>query len=205
MPNDLGLNVPGRDGRSDRPGRFYMAMLAAVIAVLLALVMMFGFGEKRASRADTGGLSAKKLEALALKFEDQKLPEAAARAWTEYLGAAGLDDKDAAQIWFRVGKLHQEATDYERAVEAYYRSEALAKVPDLETELGKRTTECLEAMGKFASLDQALVERTAITPKARARSASACSRSAARARRTSSRRSRRKSVGRPSSATRCTM
>lgn len=162
MRNDLGLNVPGRGDRSDRPGRFQMALIAAVIAVLLALVMMFGFGEKRASRAETGGLSAKKLEALALKFENQKLPEAAARAWTEYLGAASLGDEEAAQVWFRVGKLYQEGTDYERAIEAYYRSEALAKVPDLETELGQRTTACLEAMGKFAAADQNLVERTAV-------------------------------------------
>lgn len=162
MPNDLGLNVPGRGDRNDRPGRFVIGLIALIIIVGLVIALFFNFGGKRASRLDTGGLSTKKLETLALKFENQKLPEAAARAWTEYIGAAGLNDTETAKIWFRVGKLYQEATDYERAIEAYYRSEALAKVPDLETELGQRTTACLEAMGKFAAADQNLVARTAV-------------------------------------------
>ncbi len=110
----------------------------------------------------SSGLSAKKLEALALKFENQKLPEAAARVWTEYLGAARLGDESAARIWFRVGKLYQDSHEYERALEALYRSEALAKVSEIEPEIATRAAECLEAMGKFAALDEALAERTAI-------------------------------------------
>ncbi|RJR30657.1 MAG: hypothetical protein C4574_02030 [Candidatus Latescibacterota bacterium] len=161
MRNDLDLSVPGRNGRSDRPSRPVMIMLATVIAILLALVAVFGMNSERRG-ASRSGLSAKKLEALALKFENQKLPEAAARAWTEYAGAARLSDKEAARIWFRVGKLHQEANAYEQAIEAYYRSEALAALPELEPEIGTRTAECLEAMGKFAALDRVLAERTSI-------------------------------------------
>ena len=161
MRNDLDLSVPGRNGRSDRPSRPVMIMLATVIAILLALVAVFGMNSERGG-ASQSGLSAKKLEALALKFENQKLPEAAARAWIEHIGASRLGDEEAARIWFRVGKLHQEANAYEQALEAYYRSEALAALPELESEIGTRTAECLEAMGKFASLDRALADRTSI-------------------------------------------
>ena len=134
-----------------------------LVIVALALWFFFGAGaERKRGGGDSSGLSGKKLEELALKFEDQKLSGAAARAWAEYLESARPGDEDAARIWFRVGKLYQEASDYERALEAYYRSEALAKLDELESEISKRTAECLEALGKFAALNYELEERTAV-------------------------------------------
>ena len=162
MPNDLNLRVPGKNGRGDRPGRPAMIMIAAAVALLVVFVAFLGFGDKRGSRFESSGLSAKKLEALALKFENQKLPEAAARAWTEYLGAAKLGDEAAARIWFRVGKLHQDSHEYGPALEAYYRSEAIARVEEIEQEISTRTVERLEAMSKFTAPPEALADRTAI-------------------------------------------
>jgi hypothetical protein len=138
-------------------------IVAAVVALTLAAGLFFGAGgEKRGRGGASSGLSGKKLEELALKFEDQKLPGAAARAWTEYLESTRPGDEDAARIWFRIGKLHQEGSDYERALEAYYRSEALAEVDDLRDEISKRTAECLEGLGKFAALNYELESRTAL-------------------------------------------
>ena len=114
-------------------------------------------GEHRTRSAGSSGLSGKKLEELALKLEDQKLSGAAARTWIEYLETARPGGEEAARIWFRVGKLHQDASEYEPALEAYYRSEALAKIDELEPEISKRTADCLEALGKFAALNYELV------------------------------------------------
>ena len=131
--------------------------------VALALWFFFGRAPRENGRGgDSSGLSGKKLEELALKFEDQKLSGAAARAWTEYLESARHGDEDAARIWFRIGKLYQDGGDNERALEAYYRSEALAKIDELEPEISKRTAECLEALGKFAALNYELESRTAV-------------------------------------------
>ncbi|MCX5753021.1 MAG: hypothetical protein NTW97_05165 [Candidatus Krumholzibacteria bacterium] len=134
------FTLPPRDDQNTRPSRTLMMAVAGLVAITLALGLFFGFGGERKGRGgDSSGLSDKKLEELALKFEDQKLSGAAARAWTEYLESARPGDEDAARIWFRVGKLYQEGGDNERAIEAYYRSEALAKIDEIEPEISKRT------------------------------------------------------------------
>jgi tetratricopeptide (TPR) repeat protein len=157
------FTLPPRDDQNTRPNRILIVVVAGLVAITLALGLFFGFGGERKGRGgDSSGLSGKKLEELALKFEDQKLSGAAARAWTEYLDSARPGDEDAARIWFRIGKLYQEGGDSERALEAYYRSEALAKIDELEPEISKRAAESLEALGKFAALNYELESRTAL-------------------------------------------
>jgi hypothetical protein len=162
MTNDLNLSVPTKNNRGGKPGSTVVIFLAVFVAVVIVLAVFFGMGRRGAGPSATSGLTAKKLEELALKFENQKLPEAAARTWKEYVAVARLGDEESARIWFRIGKLHQESNEYEQALEAYYRSEAHAALDELEPEISTRTAECLEAMGKFTALDQALAERTAI-------------------------------------------
>lgn len=161
MRNDLGLSVPTKEGRNvHRSGiEIILAVSLAVVLVLMVFLM-----SRRHSELSymTGGLSADRLKALSLRFEDQKLSKAAARSWTEYIAVSRMGNEETARIWFRIGKLYQEANDYENALEAYYRSEALATLKDIEPEIAKRSAECLENLGKFTALDRALSERTAI-------------------------------------------
>jgi hypothetical protein len=157
------FTLPPRDGRDGRPNRIVVSILAVVIAVALAGAIFFlANGKRRPRSTASSGLSGKKIEELALKFESQKLSGAAARAWAEYLGSARPRGEDAARIWFRIGKDYQDSGDYERALEGYYRSEAIAKLADLEDEISRRTAECLEGLGKFAALNYELESRTAV-------------------------------------------
>ena len=157
------FTLPPRDDQNVRPRRTVALVAMLLVIVALALWFFFGPGAERKGRGgESSGLSGKKIEELALKFEDQKLSGAAARAWTEYLESVRPSGDDAARIWFRIGKLYQEGGDNERALEAYYRSEALAKIDELEPEISKRTAECLEALGKFAALNYELESRTAV-------------------------------------------
>jgi hypothetical protein len=157
------FTLPPRDNQNVRPSRTVALIVMSLVIVALAMWFFFGAGAERKGRGGgSSGLSGKKLEELALKLEDQKLSGAAARAWTEYLASARHGDEDAARIWFRIGKLYQEGGDSERALEAYYRSEALATIAEIEPEISKRTTECLEALGKFAALNYELESRTAV-------------------------------------------
>ena len=111
-------------------------------------------------------LSAGALKALAMRAEKQGLADVSAAAWTEYLQAAGASSEEAAKVWYRVGKLHQEVGNHADALNSYYRSEGFAKAPELETEIARRTQECLEAMGKFAALKYDLAERVSLDEQA---------------------------------------
>jgi len=163
MDRNPNFTLPPRDDRDGRPNRIALFIVAAVVAATLAFAGYFvANGKHQMLSAGSSGLSGKKLEELALKLEDQKLSGAAARTWTEYVRTVRPGSEEAARIWFRVGKLRQDASDYERALEAYYRSEALAKIDELEPEISKRTAECLEALGKFAALNYELESRTAV-------------------------------------------
>lgn len=161
MDRNPSFNLPPREDRDSRPNRIAIMIVAAAIALTLALGLLLGNRGGRGGSPASSGLSEKKIEELALKLENQKLPGAAARAWTEFLESSRPGGEEAARIWFRIGKLHQEGSDFERAIEAYYRSEAIAKLDELEPEISKRTSECLEALGKFAALNYELEERTA--------------------------------------------
>jgi len=163
MDRNPNLTLPPRDGGTGRSNRMGMLIVGGVIGLALAIgITSMEKRERRAQAEVSPGLSNKKLEELALKLEEQKLSGAAARAWIEYLQAVRPGGDEAARIWFRVGKLHQDANEYEPALEAYYRSEAVAKIDELEPEISKRTADCLEALGKFAALNYELESRTAV-------------------------------------------
>jgi hypothetical protein len=162
-PGESPFSLPPREDRDGRPSPVIIAIVTAAVALALALAVFFGAGrERRGNALSSSDLSAKKLESLALKLEDQRLSGAAARTWTEYLESKRPGADESARVWFRIGKLYQEEGDNERALEAYYRSEAIARVDELSPEISKRTAECLEALGKFAALNYELEERTAV-------------------------------------------
>lgn len=99
---------------------------------------------------------------LALKLEKQGLTESAVAAWQAYLAAKGDDAAKAAEIWYRIGTLWQDAGSHERALAAYYTSESFGTLPNLESELGRRVQECLETLGRFAALRYELKDRTTV-------------------------------------------
>lgn len=100
--------------------------------------------------------------ALAQRLERQGLAEQAARAWEQYLAQTPMDAEKAAKLWYRVGTIQQDARRYDEALASYYRSESLAKVPVLETEITRRSQECLEALGNYSGLRRNLEERTSV-------------------------------------------
>ncbi len=164
MSDDLNLNLHRDRSHPKGPGRAVVVLLVLVLAVGIANVVLVLRPEEQ-RKITIGGLSRESLEELALKFEKQNLPGAAARAWIEYLDATKPPAGERARIWYRVGKIYQNGGDYERALEAYYRSEGIAECDELATEIGRRTAECLENLGKFAALRFELEERTAFAPE----------------------------------------
>lgn len=156
---NLSLHRPGNGG--NRPGRV-VAILLAVVIVLGALQLVFVLRRTSGGDAGRNGLPGKQLEEVALRLEKQGLAGPAARAWIDYMAAARPGRKDASRIWYRVGKMYQAHGDYERALEAYYRSEGTAGLEEIEAELSRRIAECLEGLGKFAALRLELEDRTSL-------------------------------------------
>jgi parvulin-like peptidyl-prolyl isomerase len=109
-----------------------------------------------------GALDAERERALAATLQDRGLKESAAETWLKYLEAKKLDAGERATVYYQVGKLFQEAGDFERALVNYYRSEAAAKVEDFQLELSRRKRECFRRLGNIAGLNQELAAMTAL-------------------------------------------
>lgn len=164
MTDDLNLTLRSNQPGPGGPGRTVVVLLVLVLAVgIIDVVLTLRPEEKRS--ISVGGLSRENLEEIALKLEKQNLPGAAARAWVEYLDATKPARDERARIWYRIGKIYQNGGDYERALEAFYRCEGIAELDELATEIGRRTAECLENLGRFAALRFELEERTAFAPE----------------------------------------
>jgi hypothetical protein len=161
VSNDLNLKLPNRGGEQQQGGKIFMRVSAAVLILACAILVLQIAAMLGRGRA-TDGLSADRLEALALKLEKQGISTAAAHAWQDYLRAAGAGDEKRARVWYRIGTIHQDAGVYEEALGAYYRSESFASVDELEPEISRRVAECLESLDRFAALSRELETRTAV-------------------------------------------
>jgi hypothetical protein len=119
QPKSSGLNftlpdlAPAKKPPSALTTQQFLIAIVALLALnlILTLASRPASGERSGPKATLGpaSLDADALKQLALKLEQQGLAQAAADAWREYLTAAAPDAKEAASIWYRIGKAHQDA------------------------------------------------------------------------------------------------
>ena len=164
MTDNLNFNLPDR--QSPSAGTSYRLVIIINLIILVVACAIFAFILLQSSEVlspETGpSLSGEAQKQLALKLERQGLNDVSASAWEQYLAQARPQKAAAARIWFRIGKLYQDADQYDKALAAYYRSERFARIPALSPDLGRRVQECLESMGKFAALRDELAERVGL-------------------------------------------
>lgn len=160
---------PSAPVSAPRPSRWWrcLQLVQFVCVVFLACWLPWrltrGAGAAVAAASAVGAtLGHDEQLALAQRLERQGLAEQAARAWEQYLAQTPMDAEKAAKLWYRVATIQQDARLYDEALASYYRSESLAKVPVLETEITRRTQECLEALGNYSGLRRNLEERTSV-------------------------------------------
>ena len=163
MSEELKLTLPERKKPASAVAKLSVVLLALVLLIGLANIALTLRQPAGSARAlGPAVLPADAQKALALKLEKQGISEQAVLAWEEYLDAAFLDAKEQAAIWYRIGKLQQDEGEYAQALDSYYRSESFNKTASLEADIGRRTQECLESLGKFAALRYELTERTSL-------------------------------------------
>lgn len=172
----LDFSLPDRPEPGAHRANQTYNLLLAVLALLganfaVTLITRGGGGDNDAPKpaitaSGAAALSADALKELAMRSEKQGLTEVSSSAWKEYLQASAASDEESAKIWYRIGKLHQDAGEHSQALDSYYRSESFAKISELQTEIARRTQECLESMGKFAALKYDLTERVSLDKNA---------------------------------------
>jgi len=141
---------------------------SAIIIVLLLIVTALGvanlvIGPSRQGACVTkaaSSLSGEQVKQLAVKLAGRSLYARAAKVWQEYLSANTLPAKEHANALFQIGTLLEKAGSYAESIEYYYRSEAVARIDELEPQINSHIKECFEKLGKFSALRYELMDRT---------------------------------------------
>ena len=136
-----------------------LVLLTAAVCVDIFISLTRSGAHQTSAAPENGMLPAQEQKNLALKLEKQGLNHAAVLAWEQYLAVAAPNKENTALIWYRIGKLRQDAGDYEKALAAYYRSESFGETASIAPEIASRIQDCLESMGKFAALRHELADR----------------------------------------------
>ncbi len=164
MSEKLDFRLPDEVSRPPHP-RMGRGQNAFLLFLILVAVVGFGVVTLRRGAAPTARRGASDLQRereLAAKLQDRGLKLSAAELWLKYLATAKLDPKDEATTYYQVGKLYQEAGDFEQALVNYYRSEAAAKLDDLQLEMSRRKRECFRRLGNIAGLNRELESMTSL-------------------------------------------
>ncbi|MBR4221666.1 MAG: peptidyl-prolyl cis-trans isomerase [Victivallales bacterium] len=158
--NDYDFSLPKTGEKAADNGKWKLICVLQLLTLVCVLLAFFGM---RRSTTPSGGASAQdaeKLLELAQRLEKQGLAKEATEAWKEYLRATKPDAEKEAKLWYRIATIQQDGKLYEEALASFYRSDMTMKVPVLETEITRRTQECLAALGKAVAMKRNLEERT---------------------------------------------
>jgi peptidyl-prolyl cis-trans isomerase C len=163
MTDDLNFTLPEAERPPQPTSRVLLLLMVLVLIIgLVNVFLLMKQNDKSVVSSSAVSLSQESLKELALKLEKQTLRSSAINAWKEYISSVDLDSIRRAKIWYRIGRLYQEDERPEQALEAYYRAESLASLPDLERDLNLAVQECLDQLGKLSVLQHELADRVAV-------------------------------------------
>jgi len=97
---------------------------------------------------------------LAAKLAQRNLHQRAAKVWEDYLAAGTLTETERARTLFQIGTLLEKANLYDRAIEYFYRSEAVAELDELKSQISAHIKDCFEKLGSFSALRYEMMDRT---------------------------------------------
>ncbi|MBW8039849.1 MAG: tetratricopeptide repeat protein [Planctomycetes bacterium] len=160
MADELNFSLPEKK-------RKYSFTSGIIIILLLILVgqgavnfLIRPSNQGPYSANTVSALSPEQVKQLASRLAGRNLYTRAAKVWRDYLVLNKLPDKEHARILFQIGTLFEKAGSYAEAIEYYYRSEAIAKIGELEPQINAHIKNCFERLGKFSALRYELMDRT---------------------------------------------
>lgn len=118
-----------------------------------------------------GSFSPEQTKQLAAKLAQRNLHQRAAKVWEDYLATDTLSEIERAKTLFQIGTLLEKANLYDRAIEYFYRSEAVAELDELKPQISAHIKDCFEKLGSFSALRYEMMDRTSLesTPAAGAK------------------------------------
>ncbi len=151
-------------GRRGGGGGALVPLLLIALVVLngvLAWKLLGGGGANASTAATPPSIDA--LRATAMRLEEMGVPAAAAATWERFLEAGSGTAADRALFRYRVGKLWQDAGEWDRALAAYVEAEkgGLAE-PGAKRAIGNRILDCLKALGRYGAVGAELDRRTGL-------------------------------------------
>jgi hypothetical protein len=163
MAEELDFSLPPAKQRKSLSGAIVVLLLVAVLVVGGVNLWMALSGPSQDITA-TGELGPEQLKELAGKLTARNLHEAAVGVWQEYLHGASLSKQEKAQVLFRIGDLLLKADKPKEAIEYFYRSEIVAPMDELASQINAKVQECFEKAGEFAALRYEIMQRSSFQP-----------------------------------------
>lgn len=160
MDNKLDFSLPEKKQNNSFVSGITIILLLILTGLTAAhlLVRLSSQGPDLTNTASV--LSPEKVKELATKLAGRNLYTAAAKVWQEYLAAGNISEAEHAKTLFQIGNLLEKAGRYDEAIEYYYRSEAIAKIGELEPQINANIKNCFEKIGNFSALRYELMDRT---------------------------------------------
>ena len=140
--------------------RLLLVILMTQVLVLFVLAMVVARRTPLIdlTAADSSAAS-QRCKAVAVELEERGLDGQAAAAWMDYLDA-NPDSDECAEILYRVGKLHIQAEEFDRAAAALVRAQLAAKdAQELRDRIGLKLIEALRRSGRYGEVGRELARQ----------------------------------------------
>ncbi|MHC4570428.1 MAG: tetratricopeptide repeat protein, partial [Planctomycetota bacterium] len=162
MEEKLDFSLPEKKQGTSAANWIIIILLLILTALTALNLIMSPSGPANTSDAPDSSLSSEQVKQLASKLAQRNLHARAAKVWQDYLSSGELSDAERARTMFQIASLLEKAGLYDQAIEYYYRSETVAKLDELESQINAHVKECFEKLGKFSALRYELMDRTSL-------------------------------------------
>lgn len=160
MAGELNFSLPEKKRKYSFTSGIIIILLLILVGLGAANFLIRPSNQGSYSTNAVSALSPEQVKQLASRLAGRNLYTRAAEVWQDYLVLNKLPDKEHARILFQTGTLFEKAGSYAEAIEYYYRSEAIAKIGELEPQINAHIKNCFERLGKFSALRYELMDRT---------------------------------------------
>ncbi len=160
MEEKLDFSLPEKKQKNSFVSGLVIILLLILIGLTAANLLVRPLGHGSYSANTVSSPSPDQVKELAAKLDGRNLYARAAKVWQEYLSIGKISDTERAKTLFQIGNLLEKAGSYDEAIEYYYRSEAIAKIDELEPQINAHIKNCFEKIGNFSALRYELMDRT---------------------------------------------
>ena len=161
MSDELVFSLPDKKRKTSFASRLVIILLLILTALGTADLLTRSGDRRLPAENAASSLSPEQVKQLAARLAGRNLYARAAKVRQDYLSAGKLSNTERAKTLFQIGVLLEKAGSYDKAIEYYYRSEAIAELDELEPQINSHVKSCFEKPGKFSALRYELMDRTA--------------------------------------------